>query len=63
MSTLKAIQGNKPKQLAQARILQCKCGSRSLIETRTGVAVGAKGNIIHRGTVVYRCADCGKAVQ
>lgn len=61
--TLKAIKGGKPEQLAQARILQCKCGSRSLIETRTGVAVGPKGNVIHRGTVVYRCAECKEIVQ
>lgn len=63
MSNLKAIKGSKPEQLARGRILTCKCGSRSLIETRTGVAVGPKGNVIHRGTVVYRCMDCGAIVQ
>ena len=63
MPDLHAIRGNKPKALAEARILECQCGSRTFTEARTGVAVDSKGKTIHRGTLVRMCAHCGRAVQ
>jgi hypothetical protein len=63
MADLRAIRGNKPKALAEARILQCPCGSRTVIEARVGVAVDKQGKTIHRGTLVRTCAGCGRVVE
>lgn len=63
MTELRAIRGGKPKAMAEARILECQCGSRSVIETRTGVAVDKKGKVIHRGVLVRKCADCGRVIE
>lgn len=63
MPDLRAIRGNKPKALSEARILQCPCGSRRVREERVGVAVDAQGKVIHRGTLVRVCGACGKEVQ
>ena len=60
---LRAITGSKPKALAEARILQCPCGSRTIIEARVGVAVDKRGKTIHRGALVRTCAACGKVVE
>lgn len=63
MADLRAIRGNKPKALAEARILECPCGSRRIVEQRVGVAVDAKGKTIHRGTLVRVCGVCGKQID
>lgn len=65
MAELRSIRGNKPKAMAKARILECPppCGSRTLIEVRVGVAVDKSGKTIHRGTLVRRCAQCGRTVE
>lgn len=63
MPDLRAIRGNKPKALAEARILQCPCGSRSVVEVRVGVAVDKAGKVIHRGTLTRKCADCGMVIE
>lgn len=66
MAELRAIDGGKrdrAKRIAGARIVECKCGSRSLIEVRTGVAVGKDGKIVHRGTRSLKCATCGASVE
>lgn len=63
MGDLKAIRGGKPKELAKARILECRCGSRKLIEARVGVAVDKNGRTIHRGTLVRQCLKCGEVVE
>lgn len=63
MTNLRAIVGNKPQRLAEARILQCPCGSREVVETRTGVLLGKDGKVIHRGTLGRKCAACGKEMQ
>ena len=63
MADLHAIRGNKPKALAEARILQCACGSRRVREERVGVAVGKDGKVIHRGTLVRVCGACGKEIN
>ena len=61
MTNLRAITGGKrAKAMAEARILQCPCGSREVIETRTGVVLGKDGKVIHRGTLGRKCAACGK---
>lgn len=65
MSNLTPIRGGKPKAMATARILECPppCGSRAMIEVRVGVALDKAGKVIHRGTLVRRCAQCGKTVD
>ena len=67
MGKLTAIQGGKTearaKALAAARIIECACGSRTLIETRTGVAVDRHNRVVHRGTLMRKCAFCGKLVE
>jgi DNA-directed RNA polymerase subunit RPC12/RpoP len=65
MAELRSIRGNKPKAMAAARILECPppCGSRTLIEVRCGVAVDKYGKVIHRGTLMRKCAHCGKFVD
>ena len=63
MADLHAIRGRRPKALAEARILQCPCGSRRVREERVGVAVDAKGKVIHRGTLVRVCGACGKEIS
>jgi DNA-directed RNA polymerase subunit RPC12/RpoP len=63
MGELRAIRGGKPKALATARVLECQCGSRSLIEVRVGVAVDKHGKVVHRGTLVRKCAQCGRLVE
>jgi hypothetical protein len=60
MTDLKAIRGNKPKAMAEARILECACGCRTFVEVRTGVAVNDKGKVIHKGTPTLVCTECGK---
>lgn len=63
---LRAIDGGKrdrAKRLANARIVECRCGSRSMIEFRTGVAVAKDGKIVHRGTRGLKCATCGAVVE
>lgn len=60
---LKAIRGNKPKAMAEARILECPCGSRRIREERIGVAVDASGKTVHRGTLVRVCGECGKVLE
>lgn len=63
MGELKAIRGGKAKELAKARILECACGSRTMIEVRVGVALSRHGKVIHRGTPMHKCATCGKLVE
>ena len=65
MSNLTPIRGSKPKAMAAARILECPppCGSRSVVEVRVGVAVDKAGKVVHRGTLVRKCAQCGRAVE
>lgn len=65
MGDLKAIRGGKPKALAHARIIECPppCGSRTMIEVRVGIAVDKYGKVIHRGTLMRKCAQCGKYVD
>lgn len=64
--TLRSIDGGKAaraKVLAKARVLTCTCGSTHLIEVRIGVAVDDCGRVIHKGTIVRKCAQCGKVVE
>lgn len=63
MTELRAIRGGKPKAMAEARILQCPCGSRSVVEVRVGVAVDKAGKVIHRGTLTRQCAQCGRVIE
>lgn len=63
MGELTAIRGGKAKELAKARILECSCGSRTMIEVRVGVAVNRYGKVVHRGTLMHQCATCGKLIQ
>ena len=60
MTELRAIRGKKPKAMAEARILECECGCRTFVETRTGIAVDKKGKVIHAGTPMLVCTHCGK---
>jgi len=63
MADLHAIRGKKPKAMAEARILQCPCGSRTFAEVRTGVAVDKQGRVIHRGTLVRICVECKRVAE
>jgi hypothetical protein len=64
MTNLRAIDGGKrAKAMAEASILQCPCGSREVIETRTGVVLGKDGKVIHRGTLGRICAHCKKEIS
>lgn len=66
MGELRSIDGGKharAKRLANARIVECKCGSRTMIEARTGIAVAKDGKIVHRGTRALKCAACGAMVE
>jgi len=60
---LKAIRGGTPEQLAKARVLECRCGSRTVIEARVGVAIDKKGRTVHRGTLVRICLKCREIVE
>ena len=66
MAELRAIDGGKrdrAKRLSSARIVECKCGSRTMIEVRTGIAVAKDGKVVHRGTRGLKCAHCGAIVE
>ena len=64
MVELRSIRGGKRvKAMAEARILECPCGSRTFTEARTGVALDKQGKTIHRGTLTRICAHCGKPQQ
>lgn len=59
MGELTAIRGGKAKELAKARILECSCGSRTMIEVRVGVAVNRYGKEVHRGTLMHNALPAG----
>lgn len=63
MAELRAIRGARPEALAQARIVQCTCGSRTVREVRIGIAKDKNGRVIHRGTPALKCDDCGKLIE
>lgn len=66
LGELRAIDGGKrdrAKRLSNARIVECKCGSRTMIEVRTGIAVAKDGKVVHRGTRGLKCAQCGVVVE
>lgn len=64
--SLRSIDGGKTaraKVLARARVLTCLCGSTHLREIRIGIAVDDYGRVVHKGTVVRKCDQCGKLVE
>jgi hypothetical protein len=65
MADIRAIDGGRRRRaetLAEARILQCPCGSRRVREERVGVVLGPSGKVVHRGTLVRVCGECGKVL-
>lgn len=63
MAELRAIDGGKKdraKALAQARVLECSCGSRRVRDEYVGRLIGKNGRIVHKGAVIMVCGQCGK---
>lgn len=67
MSKLRAIDGGKQRRadtLSAAVIVECpKCGSRRIRDEYVGRLIGKGGKVVHKGTPVMVCGQCGEVVR
>lgn len=66
MAEIRSIDGGRKaraKTVAEARILECKCGSRRIRDEYVGRMVGKSGRVVHKGTKVAVCGQCGNIIE
>lgn len=66
MPKLRAIDGGKQRRadtLSSARILECpKCQGRRFRDEYIGRLIGKGGKVVHKGTQVMVCGQCGEVL-
>lgn len=67
MPKLRAIDGGKQRRadtLSAAVILECpKCHSRRVRDEYVGRLIGKGGKVVHKGTLVMVCGQCGEVLR